>query len=390
MDYSNLDLMEPATHAGEPWQMYDWIRDNEPLYWDSHNAVWCVSRYDDVVKVAKDPDTFTSSEGNVPGLPPDPSFINIDGPVHVARRKLVRNRFAPKAIAKLEDHIRASVIELLDEAGEDGHTEFLEDVAARLPMRVIADMCGIPREMHDQCRAWLDVFCGGGNGPKFVTDEVNENFFGFAAYHFQLVEERKAEPKDDLLSMWVNATVDGQPLEEEALLFEHTMMIVGGSETTRNAISGGLYQLLMNPEAMAHLRTHPEDIPNAAEEMLRWVSPFIRMSRTATKDVEWYGKTIKEGEEIMMLYPAANRDPSKYAHPNTFDIHRSFKNSVLSFGYGKHFCLGARLARVEMRILFEELLKRWDNIALDGEPVWAESSFIRGIVQLPLTFTRHD
>lgn len=381
----DLDLLDPETHAGNPWQLYEWLREEAPRYYDSINKVWCFSRYDDIVAVARDPKTFTSMEGNRPGLPYDGSFIHLDGKKHTERRGLIFQRFGPKAIRKLEDHIRAVVVDLLDEM-EPG-SDFVESVAAKLPMRIIAEMCGVPVEHHDTVRHYLDTFCLGGNGPKHVTEEVNEAFYGWAAIHFELAMERQLEPKDDLLSIWVQADdLKHAPFDEENLLFEHTMLIVGGSETTRNVITGGLYELIQRPEDLAWLREHPEGIGNAVEEMLRWVTPFVSMSRTATKDVDFDGTAIKDGDEVMMLYPAANRQPDKFPEPYTFDIRRNFDTPSLSFGYGKHFCIGARLARTELRILFEEVLKRWDHLELPAEPTWARSSFIRGITEMPLRF----
>ncbi len=386
-----LDLIDPETHAGNPWPLYERLREEDPIHFDEANRLWCVSRYDDIVRVARDPKTFSSLDGNRPGLPSDGSFIHLEGKAHAERRGLIRSLFGPKEIRKLEDHIRDAAVELIEAVAHQGTTNFVEDIGARLPMRIIAEMCGIPREHHDTVRHYLDIFCKGGNGPIHVTEEVNEAFFAWAGIHFEMVMERQIAPKDDILSLWMASDeLKHAPFEEENLLFEHTMLIVGGSETTRNVITGGLYELMKHPEDLAWLRENPEGIPNAVEEMLRWVTPFVSMSRTLTKDVDFDGHMMREGDEIMMLYPAANRQPDKFENPYTFDIHRKFDTPVLSFGYGRHFCIGARLARTELRIVFEELLKRWDSIALDGEPTWARSSFIRGITAMPLRFTVAD
>lgn len=381
-----LDLLDPETHADNPWELYDWLREEAPLYFDEGNRLWCVSRYDDVVRVARDPDTFTSSQGNRPGLPYDGSFIHLEGKYHTERRNLVAERFGPKGVARLEGHIRSVTTELLDQVQQLGHCDFVEAVSAPLPMRIIAEMCGVPEEHHDVIRTCLDAACKGGNGPKHVTDEVNFAFMTWAEIHFQLAMERRSAPRDDLLSMWVQADLQHAPFDEESLLFEHTMLLVGGSETTRNVVNGGLYELLKRPEDLAYLRAHPEALPNAVEEMIRWVTPFVSMSRTLTRDVTWGDVTMHEGDEIMMLYPAANRDPRRFPDPYSFDIRRNFATPSLSFGFGRHFCLGARLARAELRILFEELLRRWDAVSLDGEPTWARSSFIRGITSMPVHF----
>jgi cytochrome P450 family 142 subfamily A polypeptide 1 len=383
-----IDMIDPETHADNPWRFYDWLREEHPLHYDEANKLWTVSRYDDIVYVAKNSELFHSREGNRPGLPYDGSFIHLDGKQHHERRGLLRKRFGPSGIKRLEGHIRDVCGKLIDDVAARGECEFVEDIAAKLPMAIIAEMTGIPEKHHNTCRRYLDIFCTGGNGPTHVTEEVNEAFYAWAAIHFELVMERTIAPKDDLLSLWIAAdNLTEAPFDEENMLFEHTMLLVGGSETTRNVITGGLEQLLKHPEQLAWLREHPEGLPNAVEEMLRWTTPFVSMSRTATQDVEWQGKTIKKHDEIMMLYPAANRDPRKFVDPYTFDIHRDFKTPPISFGYGAHFCIGARLARTEARILFEELFNRWGHIEARGEPVFSRSSFMRGIHAFELGFT---
>lgn len=387
-DFSTIDMIDPETHAGDPWAFYEELREKHPLHYDAQNKLWTVSRYDDIVWVAKQPELFTSMEGNRPGLPYDGSFIHLDGKKHTERRGLIFRRFSPTAIRTLEGHIRDVAVKLFDRAeAKGGEIDFVEEVAARLPMHIIAEMCGIPEEHHDVCRHYLDTFCKGGNGPTHVTEEVNEAFYAWAAIHFELVMERTMAPKDDLLSVWIQADqLEKAPFDEENMLFEHTMMIVGGSETTRNVISGGLEQLIKHPEQLAWLRANPDGIPNAVEEMIRWVTPFVSMSRTVTRDVEWQGKTLRQHDEIMMCYPPANRDPRKFDDPYTFDIRREFKSPPISFGYGAHFCIGARLARAEAKIVFEELLKRWDRFELAAEPVRNRSSFMRGILEMPLRY----
>jgi len=383
----SINLLDPDTHSGDPWPLYTWLREEAPLYWDEQSELWCVSRYDDIVAVARDPETFTSTEGNVPKMPSDGSFINLDGRAHTQRRGLVKHLFTSKAVAKLEDHIRDATTALIDRVIADGSCDFVDHIAAPLPVQIIAEMTGVPAEWHGPLREWIDVFMHGGNGPSYVTEEVNEAFINFGGLHMMLVDERIAEPQDDLLSMWVQAEFDGRKLDEHELLFEHTMFIIGGSETARNAISGGVYMLAQRPEQRRYLLEHPEAIPGAVEEAIRWVTPFIRMSRTATRDVQMRGKTIKAGDEIIMLYPAANRDPRKFDDPDRFDVRRAFHSKSLSFGYGAHYCIGAFLARAEMRIMLEEMLRRMPDWEVAREPTWVRSCFMRGLKKLPLRFS---
>jgi len=383
-----LDILAPETHI-DPWPLYTQLREETPLYFDEVSGVWIVSRYDDICKLSKMPKIFTSEHGNRPNLPGDESFINKDGRMHAVRRGLVNARFGPRAVAKMEDHIRDAVVDLLESAPNTPF-DFVEQVAAPLPMRIIGEMCGIPDEYHDDVRHWMDVFMTGGNGPDHVTMEVNEAFMNFGALHFQLIDARREDPKDDLLTLWLNAEIDGKPYNDDQLLFEHTMMMIGGSETARNAITGGLEQLIRHPEQAEFLRANPEWIENAFEEMTRWVTPFISMSRTATQDYDGlYDTTIREGEEVMFLYPAANREPEKFPDPHTFDVRRDFSTTKpIAFGYGPHFCIGARLARMEGKVLFDELLKRWTDLRIAEQPTWAVSSFVRGITQLDITRCR--
>lgn len=382
-----IDLMDNERHSGDPWPLYTWLREEAPVYKDA-NGIWWVSRYDDIVEISMNPDTWTSSEGNRPQIPPDHSFIHLDGPKHRERRNLIQRYFVPSAIRRLEQHIRDVVTELIDQVCEKGHCEYVDEVAAPLPNQLICEMTGIPAEHHADVRRMLDVFTKGGEGAEFVTEEVNEAFFDFGLLHLNLVAERMEQPRDDFLSLWLGAEVQGKPMSEDEMLFEHVMLIVGGSETTRNAVSGGLYMLSeKHPEQRQLLLEGKADFENAAEEIIRWTTPFVSMSRVCAKDVVFRGHAMKEGECVVLLYPPANRDPRKFDRPDTFDITRTFDNRVLSFGIGRHVCVGAHLARMETKVVLEEMCKRLPDWRLDGEAVWARSNFIRGMKSFPMSFT---
>lgn len=383
--FGEVDLIAPETHV-DAWPLYEWLREEAPVYQDK-NGIWCVSRYDDIVAISKDPETYTSTEGNRPLLPADHSFIHLDGPAHRMRRGLVEKWFGPRAVMKMEQHIRDVTNRLIDDVIESGKTEFVADVSAPLPAEIMCEMTGVPVEMAEEVRSWLDVFIRGGNGPDFVDEMTNDAFFKFGLLHMDLVEAHRAMPQDDLLQVWIDAEIEGEKMNEDQLLFEHTMLMIGGSETSRNAITSGMIALAQSPEQRQWLLDNPGGMNNAVEEIIRWATPFISMSRVATRDVDLHGQQIKEGDCVMMLYPAANRDPRKFDDPNTFDIRRNFKKGQLAFGYGRHFCLGARLARAEVKVVFEEVLRRMPDWQLDGEPTWAVSSFIQGATKLPLSFT---
>lgn len=385
-----IDLLKSETHIN-PWPIYDWMLENAPVYWDETNEIWAVSRYDDVIRVSRDAETFISGEGNRPKMPGEPNFINMDGKAHMQRRAVVQELFTPKAVKAAEGFTREVVVDLLEKVGPAGECEFVSDISAPMPLKLIATMLGDPPEVHDRLSVWMDVFTKGGQGPEYVTEEVQETFMEFAQHHFDEVEKREGCPAHDILSMWMNAGKRGCPMDEEAILFEHVMLLVGGSETTRNAISGGLLMLMKQPEQWEWLSEHPEGIPNACEEMVRWVSPFINMCRTVSRDIEFQGVQMKEGDEVMMLYPAANRDPRAFVDPHVFDIHRDFggrDKKPVAFGYGRHHCLGAHLARLEMHVMFEEIFKRWKSVRQTAEPEYRISSFIRGVKTLPIAFER--
>jgi cytochrome P450 family 142 subfamily A polypeptide 1 len=384
----DIDLLDAEFHTNDPWAAYAWMRDEAPLYFDEKNELWAVSRYDDIVAVSKNQDVFTSLNGARPLVPPDPSMICQVGKEHAVQRGIVAKGFTPKHVAELEPYLRSVVSDLLDELIERGSGEIVEELAALVPMRAIGKLAGIPVEDQAQLLSWIDVFVKGGDGPDAITDEVDDAFYEFAEYHEEMVEARRGCPAQDLLSIWMNADIGGEKLDDVQLLFEHVLLLVGGSETTRNAISGGLEAMCTHPDQWEWLAEHPDAVPNASEEFIRWASPFVNMSRTLTQDFEMHGRTMKDEQEIVMLYPAANRDPKHFDKPNTFDVQRDFRSPQIAFGYGRHFCLGAALARQELRITLEEMLPRIKNLRITPgkEVVRRSSSFIRGLTELPLTF----
>jgi cholest-4-en-3-one 26-monooxygenase len=392
MGFENADLMSLDTHTDNPEPLYEWLREEAPLYFDEKNELWAVSRYDDVLFVSKHTEIFSSSQGVVPKITqedwPDEAMINLDGDAHTCQRGLVSKGFTPRRIANLEAHAKDIVTELIDNIIDKGECDVVLDLARLLPMRIIGEMLGYPKEKHEEILGWADSFTHAGCGPDHITEEVAESFGNFAEYHEELLEEKRQCPGEDLLSIWLNAELDGQKLSEDKLLFEHNLVLVGGSETTRNATSAGLLALMRNPDQFKALREDPSLLDRAVEEMIRWATPFVRMARTLTQDYEMHGKTMKEGQEIIMLYPAANRDPRAFDDPQVFDILRERPNPHVSFGYGRHFCLGASLARLEIRVMMEAILTRLPEIRLKPNtvPLAHPSCFIRGLKTLPVEF----
>ncbi len=387
IDSDAIDLLDRAFYAGDPDPTYAWLRAHAPAYYDARNAVWGLSRYQDVVEVSKRPDQFRSGDGSRPNTPNDSSMINQDDPRHTRQRRLVNKGFTPRRVAAQEPHVRAIVAEILDTVAPLGRCDFTQDVAVPLPMIVIAEMLGVRREDRHCLQHWSDVLISGSDGPQYVSGEVLGAYVEFCEYQRAIIAERRAAPRDDLISILVHAEIDGERLTEEELLAESLLLLVGGNETTRNVISGAMEALIRNPRERARLRANPSLLPLAVEEFLRWVTPILNMRRTATRDIELHGQTIRAGDQVLLMYGSANRDERVFADPQRFDVAREPNNHV-AFGFGPHFCLGASLARLEIRVMFEELLRRLPDIELapGAEVVRTPSSFIRGIHSMPVEF----
>lgn len=391
MSEHDYDLLDLDSHVDDPWPMYTYLREEAPLYWDQHNELWAISRHEDIVAMSSDTETFTSGEGALANIPPDPSMIHQYPEQHGKQRRLVSSAFTPSRMRSLESNARAIAIDIIENVRPHGYCDAVTDLAKHLPLRLIGAMLGHPTEDLEMIQNWTDAMVQGGSGPQYVDDTTNDAFDGFAMYHEEAIAKRTEERTDDILSVWLDAEIDGEKLDESQLLFEHALIFVGGSETTRNVMSCGIEMLIKNPEQRQYFIENIDDpaVNKAAiEEMIRWAVPFTRMVRVATRDVEMYGKTIQEGQGIMMMYPCAMRDPRVFDDPDNFNIRRPAPTSNLSFGHGRHLCLGANLARMELRIFFDELLRRIPKMELDPAqtPTKRRSSFIRGLTSLPVVW----
>jgi cytochrome P450 family 142 subfamily A polypeptide 1 len=364
------------------------MREHAPVYRDGKNSIWGVARHADVMRVSRDPKTFCSSGSSRPDAPPIPSMINLDDPEHMRRRNLVNRGFTPRRVADHEPRVRAVCADLIERAAARGEFDFVRDVAAPLPMIVIGDMLGVAPEDRSDLLRWSDDLLLGtsATAPESARQAAQRAFGEYVAYHRRVAAERRARPADDLLSVLVHAEIDGSRLSEDELLHESLLILVGGDETTRHVISGGTYQLLLHPDQLERLLREPALVPVAVEEMLRWVTPIQNMNRTATRDVELGGSRIRAGDKLLMLYPSANRDESVFRDPFRFDVARDPNDHVAFGGYGAHFCLGSSLARLELRVMFEELLRRAPGLRLasDAPPPLRPSNFIVGLESLPV------
>jgi cytochrome P450 family 142 subfamily A polypeptide 1 len=366
-----------------------WLRHNDPVHWDEAGRVWGITRYDDVKAVSAQPEVFSSAGGIRPDTGPIPMMIDMDDPEHLRRRRLVNKGFTPKRVAALRDRIREVVDGLVDRVCQQGTCDLVTDIAAWLPLVMIGDALGVEPEDHPTLLKWSDdLMRGQGQSDEALVLAMIGAFEGYNTYIREVIADRGRCPRDDLMSVLVHAELDGDRLDEDALVHESLLILIGGDETTRHVISGGVYQLLAEPSRWDRVRADRSLLPAAVEESLRWVSPIKNMCRTATRDVELGDKTIHEGDKLLLLYPSANRDEDHFADPFTFDLNRS-PNDHVAFGFGAHFCLGASLARLELTVAFETLLDRLPDLHLagDGEPANRPANFVSGYESLPVAFT---
>ena len=391
-DPASIDLLDGRWYTDDPHTAWRWMRANTPVFHDERNDVFAITRYDDLVRVERDPATFSSHSGIRPHTWHSPIMIHLDPPEHVRRRKLVNRGFTPRAVRQLETKLRSLVDTLIDDVVDRGECDFVADLAAWLPLIVIADLLGFDPADRPALLEWSDDLMR----ATTATDDAarvkgHDAHLHYDAYIRRLLAQRRAAPArhDDLLDKLMTAEVDGERLDDFTIVEESMLILIGGDETTRHVMTGGLVALLEHPDQLAALAAHPDRIPVAVEELLRWVSPIKNMNRTVTRDTELHGVRLPAGAQVLLFYPSANRDERVFADPDRFDTTRD-PNPHVAFGApSHHFCLGANLARLELRVFFEHLLARMPDIRLaDGAalPLRA-SNFIVGIESMPVVWT---
>jgi len=383
-----LDLLDGDLYAGDPEPVYAFLRAERPVYWDATNELFGVSRYHDIVAIEKDAATWCNTGGYRPNLPADPSIIGLDDPLHTERRRLVARRFTPRSVTHHEGPVRSVAAGLVEAVAADGHAEVVSQLAAPLPARMIGHLLGFADERWPELVHWSATTIAMGGGPCYATDEGIMAAVEFGQAAIELGNERRGCPVDDLMSVWSSAEVDGSPLSDDDLASDALLLLDGGAETTRTVIANGIDTFIAHPEQRELLRREPERMPIAVEELIRWTTPVLNMCRVATRDTEVEGVEIKAGQQVVLMYSSANRDESVFDEPQRFDVTRD-PNAHISFGFGTHFCLGAALARLELRIMFEELIARLDNWAWadDIGPRRLPNAFVRGITEFPVTFS---
>ncbi len=363
----DLDLLDGDFYANDPYTTYAWLRENQPLYWDATNELWGVSRYDDVEFIEKHAELFINSDTNKggyrPNIPADPSIIGLDDPEHRARRNVVARRFTPRAVGNWEHEVRATVRGLFDGvAANGGRAEIIGDLAAPLPAMMIGKLLGFEPEAWPDLQSWSERTITLGGGPRYHVDDGIIAAMEFAQASSDLHAAKSACPADDVMTAWTQAEIDGCPMGVDTAIADSLLLLDGGAETTRTVIARALLSFVRFPDQWELLRGGI-DLEIATEELIRFVTPIHNMCRVATQDVEIGGGTVRAGDQIVLMYSSANRDPAHFSEPDRLDLTR-YPNRHLAFGFGTHFCLGASLARLEIRIFLEELVRRVGGLRL--------------------------
>ena len=400
---------------GRSHEAFKILRREAPISWSPGNEQvkgwWNLVRYADVLHVSRNPLMFSSEKGIVSFEPVNEEdataaangngkmLITMDPPRHVKMRRLVNKAFTPRAVALWEPAVRETTNILLDSIAKKGQSDFVIDVACNIPLAVICKMLGVPEEDWALMFQLTNKVLGPGD-PEYQTDVPedqrgtqeaaqltgNMGTMQMFGYYAQALQARRITPTDDMISILCESEIEGEQLTDEDILWFCFLLILAGNETTRNAMSGGLLALCEHPEQKRKLLNDMALLPGAVEEILRWVSPVMHMSRVAMEDTQIAHQPIKKGERVTMWYPSVNRDEAVFPNSEVFDIQRT-PNEHLAFGIGEHFCLGAGFAKLELNVLYEEMFRRFPDIELSGPVERLRSNFIGGIKHLPVRFT---
>jgi cholest-4-en-3-one 26-monooxygenase len=388
VDPSTLNLLDGTWYADDPHAVWAWMRREAPVHYDEAAKVWGIARYDDVLAIEKDPKTYSSRRAPRPHGDPLPMMISMDDPDHQRRRSLVNRGFTPRRIGELEPTVARLCRRIVDKVCETGSCDAVWDLAAPLPLLVIADLLGFEESHLDDLLRWSDDMIRATtlDPPQEVAEAGFKAMLGFRELQLGVIADRRAAARDDLISILCVAEVDGHQLDDESIVQETLLLLIGGDETTRHVITGGLLALLEHPDQRAFLAEDLDRLPVAVEELLRWVSPIKNMARTVVGDVELRGQQLRDGDQVILFYPSANRDAEVFDRPDELDLGRE-PNPHLAFGFGPHFCLGASLARLELRLMFRELLTRLPDLELVGDVPYRPSNFISGPEAMPVRFS---
>ena len=397
----DVDVFDRSFYL-DPHPGYSHLRETRPLSWDASRELWVLTRHEDIVYVSTHADLFCSGDGVRPTQSVDLSIIGLDGERHIRQRRLLNQGFSPRMIRTMEDRVRQVVTEVLDRIAARGSCDFVADIAVPVPLVVIAELMGLPVEDRDKLGHWSDRMMGGEgrtDPADPMTIDATEAFVEYVSYVTAMVEDRRTARRagravpDDVISILVGADEDGvlessDELTHDELTMFLVVLLVAGNETTRNAIAGGMAAFRQFPDQWARLAREPDLFRTMPDEIARYVSPVISFVRTATEDTELHGQRIAKGEKLLLLYQSANRDESVFDDPDSLRLDRS-PNPQIAFGVGPHVCMGINLARLEIRVLFEELVRRFPDmhVAPGFESVYIEHSLVHALEELPVAYT---
>ena len=398
VDPGTLDVISPEKYEreGYPHAEWTWLRRHDPVHWFESpycDPFWAVTKHADIVAIGKNPRdwiiepriaVFTRE------APPEPTsrhLLTMDPPDHGVYRRLISKWFTPRTVQVWAPKVQSVTREVLDAAGEKGEIDFVIDVSAPITIAVIALMLGVPREDWKLLFRWTNEIIAP-EDPEFQrgrssTETTEDARIELFTYFRDLAEQRRRDPQEDILTAVVEGRIDGKPLPEFELLSYYFLLVVAGNETTRNAMTGGVQCLLDNPDEWQKLAGDPGLVESAIEETVRWTTPVIQFARTATRDMELRGRKIREGESVCLFYASGNRDEEIYEDPFVFRVDRS-PNPHVGFGRGEHVCLGAHLARLEIRAMYQQLRERLVSMERTGDAVRVRSSFVGGIKHAPM------
>jgi cytochrome P450 len=400
-DQAGLDLKSPES-VSDPFPAYAWLRDRDPVHWSASLNAWVVTRYADVLGVFDRPlhfssDRFRKLDARYASRRPEVRAVGDvlghwlvfrDPPDHTRLRALLQKSFTPRHLERNTEGIQRTLDRLLDRMAERDRPDFIRDVAFPLPALVIAILLGAPTADIEPIKRWSDrlaAYLGGSTDERDNFTEAKAGVEQLADYFRELLGERRARPRDDLMSLMLRAENEGDRLSEDEVLANCVLLLFAGHETTTNLLGNGLHHLMRHPAQIDLLRREPALVPGAVEELLRYDGPVPATVKIATEDVELHGRRIRRGDMVMPFTSSANRDPRHFADPDVLDVRRR-PNRHLAFGFGIHFCLGAPLARLEAKLCFHSLLRRFPRLEPAGEPPhWKPMIFLRGLAELPLS-----
>jgi cytochrome P450 len=388
-----LDITEPGFFLRpDYYELLGWLRDESPVHAVTDGSL-LVSRYDDIRGISRQPELFSSRHGamaNDPVRGHEPndetaSILHLDPPLHAAYRRLLNREFTPRAVGRLEPAIRERTRAVLDALPSDEPVDLVAEVTSPIPVMVIADLLGIGDGDLADFRRWSDAVISVSDFPTDETLRLAAELFGFLGDHVTRRLAQEGDQADDLLGLLVKAEVEGHPLTPGQIRMFCLTLLVAGNETTRSLLAGGIHALALHPDQRAALAAEPAMVPNAIEECLRWVAPIQAFCRTALADTSIAGVEVPAGSYLVLLYASGNRDERAFGPTaDRFDIARPATPAHVAFGFGEHLCLGAALARLEARVVLEELLARFPAYQLAGEPVLSPSTLTRAIERLPV------